>query len=325
MHIKILPRDNFFHSGLCVCIFLFSKPATLLSFHSSPLHLPQSTDIPLITSLYRQQLIYTMDLEALRAAVLNSRKNTTAPATPSTDPSTPSSTLSPVSNGISNSATTMTMPITTTATTISTAASTTEETTNVKAKANGRIANHRPPTQGSDSSNTVESDKEEGEISDEEMDTIEPPSRLTPFSNSPVAANFQLNATSGPVGAPQRPMSHEYRHQKQLSGGGGSRDTSKTITITDNGKTNAAKAEPTRDFTTLLADYEISKARTDFRTQSVTKLPDPAAFSDIPGLGHLWDRERSLPPLEDAFRSRNRPDSHYGSGPGYLREYQQST
>ncbi|KAH7049931.1 hypothetical protein BKA57DRAFT_326801 [Linnemannia elongata] len=265
-----------------------------------------------------------MDLEALRAAVLNSRKNTTAPATPSTDPSTPSSTLSPVSNGISNSATTMTMPITTTATTISTAASTTEETTNVKAKANGRIANHRPLTQGSDSSNTVESDKEEGEISDEEMDTIEPPSRLTPFSNSPVAANLQLNATSGPVGAPQRPMSHEYRHQKQLSGGGGSRDTSKTITITDNGKTNAAKAEPTRDFTTLLADYEISKARTDFRSQSVTKLPDPAAFSDIPGLGHLWDRERPLPPLEDAFRSRNRPDSHYGSGLGYLREYQQS-
>lgn len=86
---------------------------------------------------------------------------------------------------------------------------------------------------------------------------------------------------------------------------------------------NAVKGEPTRDFTSLLADYELSKARTDFGSQPFAKIPDPAAISDIPGLGHLRDRERSLP-LEDAFRSRNRPDSHYGSGPGYLREYQQS-
>ncbi|KAG9064118.1 Zinc finger C3H1 domain-containing protein [Linnemannia hyalina] len=234
-----------------------------------------------------------MDLEALRAAVLSSRKNTTAPATPSADPSTPSSTLSPVSNGISNSATTITTPITTTTTAIETAASTAEIIAKVRAQANGRTASHRPPTQGSDSSNTIESDKEEGEISDEEMDTNEPSSHPTPVSDSPVTANLQLNVASGPVGAPQRPISQGYRHQKQLSEGGGSRDTSKTTTTSDNGKMNAMKAEPRRDFTSLLADYELSKARTDFRPQSVAKISDPAAISDIPGLGHLRNRERS--------------------------------
>ncbi|KAF9137339.1 Zinc finger C3H1 domain-containing protein [Mortierella sp. GBA39] len=264
-----------------------------------------------------------MDLEALRAAVLSSRKNTTAPATPSADPSTPS-TLSPVSNGILNSATTITTPTTTPTTAIATAASTTETIAKVRAQANGRTASHRPPTQGSDSSNTIESDKEEGEISDEEMDTNEPSSHPTPVNNSPVTANLQLNAASGPVGTPQRPISQEYRHQKQLSEGGGSRDTSKTTTTSDNGKMNAVKAEPRRDFTSLLADYELSKSRTDFRPQPAAKISDPAAISDIPGLGHLRDRERSLPPLEDAFRSRNRPDNHFGSGPGYIREYQLS-
>ncbi|KAF8937453.1 Zinc finger C3H1 domain-containing protein, partial [Haplosporangium gracile] len=88
---------------------------------------------------------------------------------------------------------------------------------------------------------------------------------------------------------------------------------------------NAVKSESTSDFTLLLADYELSKARTDFRPQPVARIPDPAAISDIPGLGQLRNRERSLPPLEDSFRSRNRTDSHYGSGPGYSREYQLSS
>ncbi|KAF9150951.1 Zinc finger C3H1 domain-containing protein [Linnemannia schmuckeri] len=260
-----------------------------------------------------------MDLEALRAAVLNSRKNIPTAATPSADLSTPS-TPSPI-NGLSPSATALTTPTTTITTTIATAAII-EATTNVKTQANGRTASLRPSTQGSDSSNTVESDKEEGEISDEEMNTNKPFSRLISVTNTPLTTHSQPSVASGPANAPQRPTSQEYRHQKQLSGGG-SRDTSKTTT-TENGKMNDVKSEQTSDFTSLLADYELSKARTDFRPQPVARIPDPAAISDIPGLGQLRNRERSLPPLEDSFRSRNRADSHYGSGPGYSREHQLS-
>ncbi|KAG0303941.1 hypothetical protein BGZ97_001686 [Linnemannia gamsii] len=266
-----------------------------------------------------------MDLEALRAAVLNSRKSTTTTTPPSADPSM-SSTLSPVANGFSPSATMTTPPNTTTATTTTTAitaAAITETITRVvKTQTNGRAACHRPPTQGSDSSNTVESDKEEGEISDEEMDTNEPPSRSARAISTPLTTGPQPLASSGFVSASPRPTMQEYHHQQQPLVGG-SRDGLKSTTTTDNGKVNA-KSEQTSDFTSLLVDYELSKARTDFRSHPVVRTQDPVATSDIPGLGQLRNRERSLPPMEDSFRPRNRSDIHYGLGSGFPREYQQS-
>ncbi|KAG0284700.1 Zinc finger C3H1 domain-containing protein [Linnemannia gamsii] len=85
----------------------------------------------------------------------------------------------------------------------------------------------------------------------------------------------------------------------------------------------ALKSEQTNDFTSLLADYELSRSRTDFKSHPVSRTPDPAATPDIPGLGQLRNRERSLPLMEDLFRPGNRSDAHHGSGPGYSREYQQ--
>jgi hypothetical protein len=94
----------------------------------------------------------------------------------------------------------------------------------------------------------------------------------------------------------------------------------------ETGRPNAPKSGQAKanDFTSLVAEYELSKARTDFRSQPKAKSPDSVTVSDIPGLGQFRNRERSLPPQEDAFRPRNRSDNYYGPGSSYSRENQAS-
>ncbi|KAF9901614.1 Zinc finger C3H1 domain-containing protein [Linnemannia zychae] len=165
------------------------------------------------------------------------------------------------------------MPTTEITTTVDTIA-------NAFAHANGNSAKQYPPAQGSDSSNTVESDKEEGEISDEDTEATEPASSLAQIASMPVVV---------------QPQTGDLPY-----------DNSKTI---ESERPNAPKSGRPNDFTSLVAEYELSKSRTD---------------SDIPGLGQFRNQERSLPPQEETFRPRNRSDNYYGPGSSYSREHQHS-
>ncbi|KAF9921282.1 Zinc finger C3H1 domain-containing protein [Linnemannia zychae] len=257
-----------------------------------------------------------MDLEALRAAVLHSRKTlTTTPAsanptnctsagvpTPNKPSSAVESSSPSTASAIATSPATITT-ITTITTTTTTNASSNETAQKSHPLTKASSVNQHASAHGSDSSITVDSDKEEGEISDEEIETIESISHSTPTAVKPVSSTAQ-----------QHLPTHDSR-QQQLSGGV-PRDSKIPI------QRNALKSEPASDFNALMAEYELSKARTDSRSHLKTKA-DPVAVSDIPGLGQFRNRERSLPPQEDSFKLRKRANNRYSPGPLNPRDHQQ--
>ncbi|KAG0259551.1 hypothetical protein BGZ95_004644, partial [Linnemannia exigua] len=260
-----------------------------------------------------------MDLSALRAAVLNSRKNlATSVAVADSSVATPvanatqeegGATTAPPTPATSTTSTTATSAVVTATTT------TTDAHTKPFAQANGKYAWQYPSAIGLDSPNTTESDKEEGEISDEDTETTEPTSHPTPTGTTPIAVVTQPNATFDHSDAQQRPTTQDYRLQQQPSGGL-SHNNPNAI---DSGRASTSKPRQGSDFTSLVAEYELSKAMTDSRSQPAkSKTPEAATNSDNPGLGQLKHRERSLPPMDDAFRTRNRPDNrsdnYYGAG-----------
>ncbi|KAF9085227.1 Zinc finger C3H1 domain-containing protein [Mortierella sp. AD031] len=262
-----------------------------------------------------------MDLEALRAAVLNSRKPPTATSA-SADPSAIAAATTPVQGASPASVTVTTPPTTSTA--VDSASSASAQTTG------GLI---QPPME-SDSNNMTESDKEEGEISDEDIETIEgtvprpatdtssaKSQNNTTFASSSIPAKSLNNTAFASSSFQQYSAKQDYRPQQPS--GDGSRNPANA---TENGRQDSITTEQGGDFTSLMAAYQLSKAKTDSSSQLKANPHDSAAVSDIPGLGQFRNRERSLPPLEDAFRSRDRPsDNHYGSGSGYSRDYQQSS
>ncbi|KAG0372803.1 Zinc finger C3H1 domain-containing protein [Mortierella sp. AD032] len=234
-----------------------------------------------------------MDLSALRAAVLNSRKNpassvavadssfTTPVATASQEGGATAAPPSPATTTTSTTATSAVVTATTT---------TTDAPSKSSAQANGKSVQQYPSATGLDSPNTTESDKEEGEISDEDSETTEPTSRPTPTVTTQVAVFPQLNATFDPSDVQQDLTTQDHRFQQKSSGNPNTIDT---------GRANASKSGQASDFTSLVAEL---RNRSDNR-------PDNYYGS---GSNYSREHQQSSSYSRDSYPPRNKEPMNHG-------------
>ncbi|KAF8925646.1 hypothetical protein BGZ58_000627 [Dissophora ornata] len=264
-----------------------------------------------------------MDLDALRAKVVMSRKQMTQNTPPAPTPADqPSQTSTPTTN-TGTVATTTTDPdiipclmrtpqdlepmnpithLTFSAPTAS--SSLTTAATRVNSTDTIRSSDNAPATRVQ-TSHIVLPDKEDGEISDEEVENTSTIAPFIPTGKDPqndlsqpdVIAQDAMEITLTPLAIPTQPShpSHQTAREKVVANAQWSAGAARPLPQTPRGiaaknkhrslDDNLTPMGQETDFTTLMAEYQ--KAKSDSKPPLNATNPERASQFDIPGLGQI--------------------------------------
>ncbi|KAF9922018.1 hypothetical protein BGZ65_009912 [Modicella reniformis] len=189
-----------------------------------------------------------------------------------------------------------------------------------------------------------ETDREDGEISDDDISTgsgstSDPNTGKESEDNAVSRINVPgtSSITTTPQQAPTQSLSLNHQISQEKQAGYIQRTTSTVPKLTrvhvtgsknrnrnlDGIKTRTVKDA---DFTTLMAEYQLQKAKTDIKPKTAAVTLEQTTVSDIPGLGQIKNPGRSFMEPSDSERN-TRPYSSHGSHhndpsrlPGYKRQ-----